>query len=187
MALFISMSCCFSTPIESKVKDSFKFHYFIEGASFSPSWWLMVKMDESNIFQHTVCVCVFLLPVCLCGITCVRLCFSVYTIHFFFFMCSRKKGEAAKRGIALACLLSGCKDEDRKWAYTAGKRGGKEVNRGMSREWEKWRKRARMTGETERERTEGSRRGQMAGRGERGTQNDTWIYAVSKQEKLWQD
>lgn len=74
----------------------------------------MVKMDKSNssvYCVHTVyCVCVF---VCVCAG--LRVCTSVSL-----FLCG--EGEAVKRGIALACLLSGCKDEDRKWAYSARER-----------------------------------------------------------------
>ena len=72
-----------------------------------------------------------------------------YTIHI---PHVQQGGEPAKHSIALPCLLSGGENEDRKWADGAGEQGGTEVNGGMSRDWEKWGRRARLTGETERER-----------------------------------
>lgn len=145
----------------------------------------MVKMDKSNssvYCVHTVyCVCVF---VCVCAG--LRVCTSVsLCIHFFFFMCSRRRSSEAWHCTSL--LVIRLQRRGHKMGIQCSRAVGKGVNRGMSREWEKWRKGARMTGETERERTQGSRRGQMTGRGKRGRQNDTWISAVSKREKLWQD
>lgn len=89
----------------------------------------MDKSNSSVYCVHTVyCVCVF---VCVCAG--LRVCTSVslfLCVFTFFFSCAAE-GEAVKRGIALACLLSGCKDEDRKWAYSARERWEK----GWIEEW----------------------------------------------------